>query len=369
MKKFLTGILALSLAASMSLPALAVDSATNDGKANTNIAVNGKYQESTVAEAISVDLVWDEMSFTYTEASQGTWNPEKHKYEGGSSGGWEATSGTNPEITVINHSNVDVKASFAFNSDIQNLYSHFSSEALVVDSAVGTDPADAPKDKISFYVYGDDAPIDADQELGTVTVTITKFDSTPQMISTAEELIATINQTGVFKLANDIDMGGSIVFNSDKYVLDLNGHTLSGKASMDLIKIYGNVTIKNGHVVNNTDDEYGKAICAYHDAKFILENCVLTAPGMSLGMYSSSPAYITDSEFHTTTHPTAFTILNCGTLTLSGDVKTVGGAGFSNQGDTVTALPGTYNFDVSSYVDTTLYDVTNDGTTWTVTAK
>lgn len=263
---------------------------------------------------------------------------------------------------------MDVQANFSFNSDIQNLFFHFSSEALVVDSAVGTDPADAPKDEISFYVYGK-AAIDSNRELGTVTVTIAKFDSTPQMISTAEELRASGYQTGVFKLANDIDIGVGIIIDSGKYVLDLNGHTLSGNASMDLIQIYGNATIKNGRVVNNTDDEYGRAIGAYHDAKFTLEDCVLTAPGMSLGLYSSSPAYITDSEFHTTVSSTAFTVLNGGTLTLSGVVKTVGGAGFSNQGDTVTALPGTYNFDVSSYVDTTLYDVTNDGTTWTVTAK
>lgn len=47
-----------------------------------------------------------------------------------------------------------------------------------------------------------------------------------------------------------------------------------------------------------------------------------------------------------------------------------GGAGLSDQlGATTTALPGTYNFDISGYVDTNLYDVTNDGATWTVAAK
>ena len=369
MKKLLTGILTLALAAAMSVPAFAANSATNNGTAGTDITVNGKYNAgSAAADVISVDIAWDAMDFTYTAPSKGTWNPENHKYEGGKSGGWEATSGTNPEITVTNHSNVDVKASFSFNSDIQNLFSHFSSKALVVDSAVGTTPADAPKETVSFSVYGV-AAIDSDRELGTVTVTITKFDSTPQMISTTEELHASLYQTGVFKLENDIDIGEGIIFDSGKYVLDLNGHTLSGNSSMNLIQIYSNATIKNGRVVNNTDDENGKAICTYYNAKFTLENCVLTAPGMSLGLYSRSSAYITDSEFHTTVSSTAFTVLNGGTLTLSGVVKTVGGAGFSNQGGTVTALPGNYNFDVSSYVDTTLYDVINDGATWVVTAK
>ena len=368
MKKLLTGILTLALAAAMSVPAFAANSATNNGTAGTDITVNGKYNAgSAAADVISVDIAWDAMDFTYTAPSKGTWNPENHKYEGGKSGGWEATSGTNPEITVTNHSNVDVKASFSFNSDIQNLFSHFSSETLVVDSAVGTDPVDAPKDKISFYVYGG-ATIDADQKLGTVTVTITKFDSTPQMISTAEELRASQYQTGVFKLANDIDIGeGTIIFDSGKYVLDLNGHTLSGKSTMELIRADGKMTIKNGNVVNNTDDQYGEAIGVY--GELTLENCVLTSPAASLSVYPDSTAYIAGGEFHTNNGPTWFTINNMGTLTLSGDVKTVGGSGFYNQGDTVTALPGTYNFDVSSYVDTTLYNVTNDGTIWTVTAK
>ena len=369
MKKIFAGILSLALAATMSFPAFAANDATNDGTKGTDITVNGTYKAGADAgEVISVDIAWEAMDFTYTAPSKGTWNPDTHTYDNPTEGGWAATNGTSPKITVTNHSNVDVQANFAFNSDIQGLFSYFSSKALVVDSAVGTTPADAPKGTVSFSVYGA-AAIDSDRELGTVTVTIAKFDSTPQMISTADELRASGSQTGVFKLANDIDIGVGIIFDSGKYVLDLNGHTLSGNASMDLIQIYGNATIKNGRVVNNTDNEYGKAIGTYHNAKFTLENCVLAAPGMSLGLYSRSPAYITDSEFHTTVSSTAFTVLNGGTLTLSGVVKTVGGAGFSNQGDTVTALPGTYNFDVSSYVDTTLYDVINDGATWVVTAK
>ena len=35
----------------------------------------------------------------------------------------------------------------------------------------------------------------------------------------------------------------------------------------------------------------------------------------------------------------------------------------------MTCLAGTYNFDVSSYVDTDIYNVTNDGIIWTVTEK
>ena len=62
-----------------------------------------------------------------------------------------------------------------------------------------------------------------------------------------------------------------------------------------------------------------------------------------------------------------------GELTLSGHVEMDGSINVFKYMDpvapTVKALAGTYNFDVSSYVDTTLYDVANDGATWTVTAK
>lgn len=62
-----------------------------------------------------------------------------------------------------------------------------------------------------------------------------------------------------------------------------------------------------------------------------------------------------------------------GELTLSGNVQMDGSIHVFKFMDpvapTVKALAGTYNFDVSSYVDTDIYNVTNDGTIWMVTAK
>ena len=58
MKKILTGILALALAASMAVPAFA---ATNDGTKGTDITVNGTYQAAEApADVISVTILSEE---------------------------------------------------------------------------------------------------------------------------------------------------------------------------------------------------------------------------------------------------------------------------------------------------------------------
>ena len=50
-------------------------------------------------------------------------------------------------------------------------------------------------------------------------------------------------------------------------------------------------------------------------------------------------------------------------MDLSGTIK-------ENDGGKVTVLPGTYNFDPTSYVDTNTYTVTNNGDgKWTVAEK
>ena len=99
MKKILSGILALSLVATMAVPAFAADNTdTNDGTDGTNITVNGTYQAGAPADdVISVDLVWDDMTFTYTEGEKGDWFPGWHEYYNGTYGTWTITrkSGNN----------------------------------------------------------------------------------------------------------------------------------------------------------------------------------------------------------------------------------------------------------------------------------
>ena len=235
MKKTLSIILALVMALSLSVTAFA---ATNDGTSGTDITVNGTYVPGTTgAEQISVDIVWDAMDFTYTGASQGTWNPATHAYDGATAGGW---SDNTPGITVKNHSNVAVNATLGFKADVAGVVGTFTEASgtendsvLELATAVGTEAANAPTATANFGISG--AAIDADKTLGTITVTVAKTGSaeggeTATVVTTFEELQAAVNAGGTVKLGGDITLGDDEnidVSNSVPVILDLTGYTLT----------------------------------------------------------------------------------------------------------------------------------------------
>ena len=366
MKKFLASAFAFALAISTSVTAFAAD--TNDGTKGTDITVNGTYQAAEApADVTSVDIVWDNMDFTYTAPSKGTWNASTHEYENATEGGWAATGGTDPKITVLNHSNVPVNASFAFATAVDGLNGSFTKTALVLDSAEGTELSNAPKDETAFSVSG--SAIDADKSLGTITVTVGKAD--PVTISSAEELLNSVASGGIFQLADNIDLDENtkLEISGKNYSLDLNGFTLSGSCYNGVIYLDSNskVTIKNGTVWNKYSWTFG---IETNSSKLVLENCTVHSYIVAVDSSNNSSVYVTNCSFQIDSEE-HFTLLNHNsTLTLSGVVKMLSGGGLSNQGNgTTKALPGTYNFNVSSYVDTDIYNVTDDGTIWTVTKK
>ena len=375
MKKFLASAFAFALAISISVTAFAANTDTNDGTKGTDIAVNGTYQAAEApADVISVDIVWDAMDFTYTAPSKGTWNASTHEYENATEGGWAATSGTDPKITVTNHSNLNVQANFAFNGTVDGLNGSFTKTALVLDSAEGTELSNAPTGETAFSVSG--SAIDADKSLGTITVTV----STGTMISSKEELLNSAASGGIFQLANNIDLGsGTLVIASDRYILDLNGHTLSSSASASVIVVEegATLTVKNGSLTNTADG----AVALNNDfGTVIVDGCTISGGNGAYAIQSSGKMSVKDSVLHGLFG--AYTVMvenkhasagKYGELTLSGNVQMDGSIHVFKFMDpvapTVKALAGTYNFDVSSYVDTDIYNVTNDGTIWTVTAK
>ena len=349
---------------------------TNDGTGSTDITVTGTYKEGTPAEDVtSVDIAWDAMDFTYTAPSKGTWNASTHEYENATEGGWAATSGTDPKITVTNHSNVTVDASFAFAAAVDGLNGSFTKTTLVLDSAEGTELSNAPKDETAFSVSG--SAIDADKSLGTITVTV----STGTTISTAEDLYATGDKVGVFKLANNIDLGSETLgIASDKYILDLNGFTLSSSASAGVIVVEegATLTVKNGSLTNAAD---GAAALSNDFGTVIVDGCTISGGNGAYAIQNSGKMSVKDSVLHGL-FGEQYTVMvesknasagKHGELTLSGNAQMDGSIKVFKYMDpvapTVKALAGTYNFDVSSYVDTDIYNVTNDGTIWTVTAK
>ena len=379
MKKFLSILLALVMALSLSVTAFAAE---NNGTSGTDITVNGTYSPgtSTADETISVDIAWEAMNFTYTAPSQGTWNPATHAYEGQTAGGW---SDNTRAITVTNHSNVAVNATLAFNADVAGVVGTFTEASgtandniLNLATAVGTTVENAPTATANFGISG--AAIDADKTLGIITVTVAKANSsegggTATGVTTFEALQAAVNNGGTVKLGGDITLGNDVILavsSSVPVILDLNGYTLTSNSNAP-IQVQPDVicTIKNGTVTNTAEMKAAVFNCG----TLTVQNCTLNANNY-FSLYNCCTATVTDSTLNGNYNGNS--IINdqansdTVTLTLSGTVNMEGSIYNAYAASVVTVLPGTYNIDPTSYVDTDAYTVTDNGDgTWTVAAK
>ena len=331
------------------------------------ITVTGVYQAGTAAdEKISVDIVWDAMDFTYSAASQGTWNPATHAYEGATAGGW---SDNTPGITVKNHSNVAVNATLGFTPDVAGVIGTFTEASgtandniLELATAVGTEVANAPTATANFGISG--AAIDATQTLGTITVTI------KNVIDTFAELQAAVNAGGTVKLGGNITLGDEslVVSSSAPVILDLNGYTLTSNRYIT-IQVQPDVicTIKNGTVTNTVD----MWTAVYNFGTLTVQNCTLNANNY-FPLINGYTAIVTDSTLNGNLYGDSIcnqqAYSDTVTLTLSGTVNAEGGIRNTYAASVVTVLPGTYTFDPTSYAGS--YSVTDNGDgTWTVAAK
>ena len=364
MKKFLSVILALVMALSLSVTAFA---ATNDGSSPTEITVNGTYTPGTAAdEKISVDIVWEAMDFTYTAPSQGTWNPATHAYDGATAGGW---SDNTPAISVKNHSNVAVNATLGFTPDVAGVIGTFTEASgtendniLELATAEGTEVENAPTATANFGISG--AAIDATQTLGTITVTI------KNVIDTFAELQAAVNAGGTVKLGGNITLGDEslVVSSSAPVILDLNGYTLTSNRYIT-IQVQPDVicTIKNGTVTNTVD----MWTAVYNFGTLTVQNCTLNANNY-FPLINGYTAIVTDSTLNGNLYGDSIcnqqAYSDTVTLTLSGTVNAEGGIRNTYAASVVTVLPGTYTFDPTSYAGS--YSVTDNGDgTWTVAAN
>ena len=340
------------------------------------IIVTGVYQSGTAAdEKISVDIVWEAMNFTYTAASQGTWNPVTHIYDGATAGGW---SDNNPAITVKNHSNTDIYATLDFTTDVTGIVGTFTEASgtandniLELATAVGTEVANAPTATANYGING--AAIDADQKLGTITVSIAKAVETATVVTTFAELQAAVNNGGTVKLGGDITLGNDVILavsSSVPVILDLNGYTLTSNSNAHIQVQPGVIcTVKNGTVTNTYSD--GEAV--YNFGTLTVQNCTLNAINY-FPLYNCCTATVTDSTLNGNYNGNSIcnqqAYSDTVALTLSGTVNTEGGIRNEYAASVVTVLAGTYTFDPTSYVDADAYTVTdNDDGTWTVTAN
>ena len=169
MKKLVSMLAVAALTCTMGTTAFAEDGV---GTGSYPADVKGTYQAGgSGAVVYSVDIAWTDMSFTYTGAGEGTWDPETHQYSGSSEGAWTAS---NDSITVTNHSNAAVKATASYQAETgyESTTMTFGNNEATVATAVGTEVASAPSATITVTPGGTLAESANGGKIGTITVSI-----------------------------------------------------------------------------------------------------------------------------------------------------------------------------------------------------
>ena len=149
-------------------------SATVSSPGDTTIDVQGKYQSGDEpATVYHVDVSWGSMEFTYNAAPLGSWDPSTHSYDGGSEASWTCDTDANV-ITVKNHSNAGITASFDFEAEEGfGVAGVFSNGSFTLETAEGKTLENTPTGTTELTISGGlDSGVTNFTKIGTVTVTI-----------------------------------------------------------------------------------------------------------------------------------------------------------------------------------------------------
>lgn len=375
MKKVIISILSLAMTAYMAVPAFADNTAD----------VQGKYKagaESPVT--IFADITWEDMTFNYTEGEK-TWNPETHQVDQ-ADGKWNSDT---KAITVTNHSNVGIMAKFAFapNGEIEGSFTKDSTptDQLALDTIKNLEEGSAaPSDTMNFGITN--GTISENGKLGTITVYIAPNDGN-NYVFMETELTEAAEKGGSFKLANDLYINDRIIISKGNFEIDLNGKSINCSDGFNLKDVTHKIS--NG-TINSTGSN--ECLMSSYYGNTIVDNCTLTAndyyavyvclgstatvkDSTLTGLSYSYGAAIADGENAVLTF-VGSNIINGnvkvrggGKVVFSGNVTLNGGIDKSDENSTVVCEAGTYNFDPTDYVDSEKFDITKDGSIWTVTAK
>lgn len=176
MKKLIATALALTMTLSLSTTALAGGNVYGAGVGSQyRIDVTAKYNVSATEPTVySVDLTWEDMTFTYNESGTKIWDPDTHTYTGTTSAGWDKYTA---KVTATNHSNANVTVSFTYTPQGDTgVTASMSKLRFILDAGVENYPDDAATDSSLLTIKGDTTPdssVTAEGvTIGTITVTI-----------------------------------------------------------------------------------------------------------------------------------------------------------------------------------------------------
>lgn len=177
MKKKLALVLTLAMVFSLAPLSAYADTITGVGGTATH-DVTATYVAGSSGGAggtvYSVDIVWGDMAFTYTEGA-GRWDPATHQTTGAGGGVWKATTTDGNKIKVTNHSNAAVTATFSYAAapGYDSISGSFDKTTLNLATAVDTEVSNAPSDTAALTLTGALASSTAaNTTIGTITVTL-----------------------------------------------------------------------------------------------------------------------------------------------------------------------------------------------------
>lgn len=166
MKRIISLFLVLLMVFSLST----VVTAENSNKQDVYAQYVTQTSDDEIIPTINVDVAWGKMEFTYTVTETKKWNAATHMYDTIlSDGEWTATGNT---VTVSNHSDTEIVASFAYESDpsYSEIQGRFSKSKVVLTAA---EPTTTPSAEVSLDLTGKlPASATTMQKVGTITVSV-----------------------------------------------------------------------------------------------------------------------------------------------------------------------------------------------------
>lgn len=174
MRKLFAISIAAALALSTGVAVFAESSEkTIGGNESQSINVIAKRTDTTENNVVySVDMKWDDMTFTYHEKSTRVWNPTDHTYSEKIIGGWDKNTA---DILVTNHSNADVKVGFVYKTAGKtDLTATLDVTESTLKAGVENDyeHADNVTSKLTLSGKPNETVSESGSKIGTITITV-----------------------------------------------------------------------------------------------------------------------------------------------------------------------------------------------------